>query len=380
MNIPSNSTLNNYFNTVKYNLWTVLSPLQKKVALVALVVFTGLVVFFVNYYFKVKERTAQIPKRLEKNRKFAEAQQAQEQPKGFILDENLSLTHPAFKVEGSAVSVNGKLVGQASSIGRRREMEDEHIIEQFAITIKGQQHIIKMLGVCDGHGGADASAYVKKNIITYMTRALEAHNQRGLTEEGIFNALKSCFKNLDQDYTGPDGEIPKDGTTAAVALTIEESVWIANVGDSRVVFVDEEGVATQVTEDMKPNIDRYLRKILRLGGWVSNLTGEYPGPARVNATLAVARAIGDKRVVGQEGKRCISPNPKITRYPLKDLEGSYLCVACDGLFEAMTTDELGNAIDKMRNAGDDVEVMARRLVTNALITSTDNVSVVIAQF
>ena len=129
--------------------------------------------------------------------------------------------------------------------------------------------------------------------------ALESNNQDGLTEEGIFKALHECFRKLDENYTGPDG------TTATVALLLDGKVWVANVGDSRTILV-KDGKAIQASEDAKPTMARYKKKIEKLGGEVIF--------NRVNGYLAVARAIGDKSVIGTTGQCCVSPSPIITTY------------------------------------------------------------------
>ena len=51
---------------------------------------------------------------------------------------------------------------------------------------------------------------------------------------GIWDALKACFLILDEDYEGDDG------TTATVAMILEDKIWIANVGDSRIILVKDE--------------------------------------------------------------------------------------------------------------------------------------------
>ena len=72
----------------------------------------------------------------------------------------------------------------------------------------------------------------------------------------------------------------------------------------------------KASEDAKPNIARYKKKIEKFGGTIGFIGGAY----RVNGNLALARAIGDRWVVGSNGECCISSNPKITCYSLKDFK------------------------------------------------------------
>lgn len=77
--------------------------------------------------------------------------------------------------------------------------------------------------------------FVKAQIKTYLINELESNNPATLNDEGIFIALKKCFKKLDADYHG------EGGTTATVAFIIKDEIWVANVGDSRTIFVKADG-------------------------------------------------------------------------------------------------------------------------------------------
>ena len=191
---------------------------------------------------------------------------------------------------------------------------------------------------------------------------MEKQCQNGLNDEGIFYALKECFKRLDEDFQGTAG------ATATVALILDGKVWVANVGDSRTILVKNDGTSRQASEDAKPDIPRYKRKIEKLGGFVSD------GLPRVNSRIAVARAIGDKDVIGSTGVCVMSPSPKITCFPL---DFDYAILACDGLYDVATTNEVGAAVVGTKN--ESAEMQAKRLVHAAieLCGSSDNVSVMV---
>jgi len=363
---------------------TSLTPLQQKVALVAITVFSLFVFWFLfGGYFKrtkgkVKETHTQANQsqrakkscaaRLADNRKDAEAQQAFELSKGFSLQPNGPLMTDIIGINSQQErdALGGKRVGLASCQGQRPTMEDQDLAIYSLFSIKDEKYFFDLFGVFDGHGGTAASAYVRDNILVYLTKALEDNNKEVLTEEGIFNALKECFKRLDADYKG------SDGTTATVALILEGHIWVANVGDSRTILVTEDKIV-QASEDAKPSMKRYAKKIEKLGGFVL--------ADRVNSTLATARAIGDKDILGKKGECCVSPHPKITCYPIKDFMKGYLVLASDGLYDVATTNEVGQAIQEMGRANESTRTMSQRLVSNAIIFAhaTDNVSVLVVK-
>ena len=300
-----------------------------------------------------------IQERLEKNRNYAQKQQQDEKAKGFAIvpgEIPAALTRRNSPLLGKSVNlIGGTNVGIASCQGSRPSMEDADLVTDGSINTKPDAYPFKLFGVFDGHGGAWASSFVKENLSDYLIKELESRCKDGLTEEGIFHSLKECCKKLHADYQG------FDGTTATIALIINDRLWVANVGDSRTILVNQDGTAIQASEDAKPAIKRYQAKIENLGGHVVL--------NRVNGFLAVARAIGDKNVLG------VVPDPKITDYPLNF---KYLVLACDGLYDVATTDEVGAAIKEMHDKGESPENMAKRLVQTAIQRgSSDNVSVIV---
>lgn len=324
-----------------------------------------------------KFNSTRILNKILKNRAFALAQQAQEKSKGFTVDNqpfpwSIKVKTPSYGMQVMPIQVvkgelNGRKFGIACCQGRRDDMEDNHIAEIHSFKVRDQQHPFEVYGVFDGHGGKTASKFVKSLLPHFLTKALETHNQEALTDDGIYQALQTCCKDLDRAYLGIGG------TTLIMYVIIKEKIWVANVGDSRAILVkDEEGV--QASEDAKPEMARYLKTILKLGGDVTFFDKAY----RVNGILSVARAIGDKYIVGETKECCISPNPKTAFYLIDDYKNGYLVIACDGLYNVATTNEVAHAIATMDKWGESVENMGSRLVYQAIKKgSGDNVTVIV---
>lgn len=273
------------------------------------------------------------------------------------------------KIDSKKHQFTGIEVGSSSCQGMRREMQDEHLVEEFSFTIGDQFHQAKVFAVFDGHGHSgddcEASTYVKINFVRYLEAALTANNEKKLTDEGIWKALKATFVLLDHDY--PE---TKDGTTASVALVLGDKVWVANAGDSRTILWDGEKVV-RMSADNKPENKKDLKTIKSLGGFVIN--------NRVGGSLSVSRAIGDKELkVCLRGKwrSFVSPECKITHYPLEQIQkDGFILLACDGLWDVASDKQASDAVATCISNGESVDEISKRLVYSAIKNSSSGKTV-----
>lgn len=235
--------------------------------------------------------------------------------------------------------------------GKRETMEDEHLATTFSIAIGKKTYPVSLFGVFDGHGGTQASKYLKANMVEYIKKYLERNET--LSDGAIFNALKLAFVDLDRHFTG------RDGSTACISILLDGNLWVANSGDTRAVL-NNGGETEQLSNDAKPDLKPFYKRVIKRGGKVVER-----GVARVNGTLAVAGAIGDHFLIGKEGYKCVSPRPKITKTPLSEIaENAELIIACDGLWDVCSSQQ---AVDS--------KLSARGLIHAAYMAgSTDNIS------
>lgn len=99
------------------------------------------------------------------------------------------------------------------------------------------------------------------------------------------------------------------------------------------------------------------------------------GVPRVNGAVAVSRAFGNIR------HRVIIPEPDLLEIDLTGDE-EFIIVACDGLWDVMTSKEVRTFVKKYMNKnGKRTKGISTALVDEALRRgSTDNVSVVFVEF
>jgi len=253
--------------------------------------------------------------------------------------------------------VPGYQVGVCHYIGRRPSMEDEHLATSFHLNIQGRDYPLQLFGVFDGHGGPQTSLYVKQNLQRKLQETLPRFCPNGLTEEGIWNALKMTFVELNKELPNH-----RAGSTATVALMLDGKLWTANVGDSRTIL--DNGI--QLSEDAKPNDPRYLKGIVNRGGVVFF--------NRINGNLGVGRAVGD-HMVG-----AVSARPKITVYPLATIQpGSHLILTCDGIYDVASTRQVAGAV--RAHAQESAMTLAKNIVYSAYqAQSGDNLSALVVKF
>lgn len=269
--------------------------------------------------------------------------------------------------------------GIACARGKREFMEDAHQIGRFEFMSARERVPVTIAGVYDGHGGSKASRAVSNNIIAKLKERLEQYNEFGVTEAGIWNALKLAMIDLDRMDL-----FYANGTTACTTLVIQDRIWTVNVGDSRAMLALHGDRSLQLSEDAKPQPpvlkvdgtyvnDKYTGTVLKRGGLSNN--GWSSGPLEYGS-LSTARAIGDHFHGG-----AISARGKITSYKLdQENVNSYLVVGCDGIFDVATTSQVAQLIEHQTqiNPGVTSEELAQEIVLGTYAAgSDDNLSVLV---
>ena len=132
----------------------------------------------------------------------------------------------------------------ATDIGRVREKNQDQAVT--AINLKDQ-----VLGlVCDGMGGHKAGEIASRVVENHVLTCFRA-NPPFLDDEEVENWLIDTvleahqivkrMANMDEDTKGM-------GTTVAIAVVIEDDVYLCHVGDSRIYLYDRHCLK-QVTKD-----------------------------------------------------------------------------------------------------------------------------------
>lgn len=226
------------------------------------------------------------------------------------------------------------------------------------------------LSVFDGHGGSYVSEYAKNNLVRNITS-----NQN--FKANIYRAIQQGFKKTHDELD--NRQSMHQGSTAVVAFVNDDTIYVANAGDSRAV-VSEGGKAIALSNDHKPTpgTDEY-RRIIVSGGKVINQImhngslvncGDrvHVETANGSYSLAMTRALGDKMCTAS-GVIC---SPEITDYKIT-AKTEFLIMASDGLWDVLENQDVVDMVSKnkqnLQSAAEFIVKKARQLGSNDDITA-----------
>lgn len=227
--------------------------------------------------------------------------------------------------------------------------------------------------VYDGHGGAKISDYAGKHLHKYITKRNE------YKEGNIIDAMKQAFLEMDEVMQNEETlKNEQAGSTAITMVIKEDRVFCANVGDSRAV-ASVKGVAEPLSSDHKPYLQEEFDRITAAGGWVDC--------NRVNGNLALSRALGD--FIFKRNDKIKPEEQMVTAYPDVQVrtitpEWEFIVLACDGIWDVMTNDEVVAFVRQNIAAGVDPEDICESIMMQCLAPDCqmaglgcDNMTVVI---
>jgi protein phosphatase 2C family protein 2/3 len=260
--------------------------------------------------------------------------------------------------------------GEHELQGSRPTMEDATIhLDKFEVR-GGGANPGSFYAVLDGHGGTETSQFAAQRLPELMLEQLQGNGS-------IRRALHKSIMQVDKEFLSSGQSSRAGSTLVAVVHDGAGLLTCANVGDSRAVLC-RNGKAVDLSTDQKPTRSDETARIIDAGGYV---TGN-----RTLGQLAVARALGDKDLK-EEIEGALIATPEIEQWALRK-EDEFVLVACDGLYDVMTSQE---AIDFVRDrlkrgaasyGASGLADICEQLTKEAVETrgSRDNVSVIVAIF
>eukprot|EP00754_Rhynchopus_humris_P041256 Rhum_TRINITY_DN24849_c0_g1::Rhum_TRINITY_DN24849_c0_g1_i1::g.180275::m.180275/K14803/PTC2_3; protein phosphatase PTC2/3 len=260
--------------------------------------------------------------------------------------------------------------------GWRKSMEDAHIAE-----LPGGKAGpgVGVYGVFDGHSGQEVAAYAAEHLLDALTAEPE------WKEGNLDAALAPAFLKLDAAMRAAGLQA---GSTATVVVVDhnKNKVHCANAGDSRAVM-SQGGKTVELSEDHKPNAPEEQKRIEAAGSNVQDAGGV----PRVNGQLAVSRGFGDFQYKGADSlpaeEQAVTSNPEIRTFDLTN-EIPYITVACDGIWDKLTSEQVVERLEKSvtgaENVGQITDVVKSTfdeiVAPRPSMLGSDNMSMIVVRF
>ncbi|KAA3481195.1 putative protein phosphatase 2C 42 [Gossypium australe] len=239
------------------------------------------------------------------------------------------------------------------------------------------------VGIYDGHGGPETARYVCDHLFKHF-RAIAAESQGVVTAETIQRAFRQTeegFTTLVSESWSTRPNIATVGTCCLVGVIHQHTLFIANLGDSRVVLGKKVGntggmAALQLSTEHNANIAAIRQELMELHPNDPQIVVLKHGVWRVKGIIQVSRSIGDVYMKHARYNRepingkfrlpepmnmpILSANPTIISHDLQPND-SFLIFASDGLWEHLSNEKAVDIVHSHPHAGS-----AKRLVKAAL--------------
>jgi serine/threonine protein phosphatase PrpC len=116
-----------------------------------------------------------------------------------------------------------------------------------------------------GHGGDEIAHLAAKHYPKILLEELQQNNF--VTP---FEAVQSSFEAVNQECKDFLDQLNmserKVGTTCVIGLINEDTLYVANVGDTRAVLSTKAGQVERLSKDHKPLLKEERERIRQLGG------------------------------------------------------------------------------------------------------------------
>ncbi|RZC50460.1 hypothetical protein C5167_018881 [Papaver somniferum] len=244
-------------------------------------------------------------------------------------------------------------------------LEDQSQIESFG----GDTTFV---GVYDGHGGPDTTFVVGDNLYRHFREISE--EARGVTSETI----RRAFLETEQGYTAIVDQLwdtrpnlATVGSCCLLGVVIQQTLYVANLGDSRVVLGRKVGntagvAAIQLSSEHNANMEEVRQELRELHPDDPQLVVEKHGVWRVKGIIQVSRSIGDLylkdnkynteqflgkfRLPKHMQKPVLSADPAVMSLPLQP-NNLFLIFASDGLWEHLSNEQAVEIVHRNPRAG-----------------------------
>lgn len=232
-----------------------------------------------------------------------------------------------------------------TDVGRKREVNQDYVY----VTDQPVGPFPNFLAVADGMGGHKAGDFASKYTVNTVLEELEK-TPLDKPEEILRNIVSIANHKL-IEVAATDVKLEGMGTTLVAGTIIGNTLYFANVGDSRLYLINEK--IRQISKDHS-----LVEEMVRLGGIKAEEAKNHPDKN------IITRAIGVKEDVEAD----------IYEYRLK--KGDVILMCTDGLSNMVEDEDMFDIVKGSRDVVETVEMLIEKANSNG---GRDNIGVVIAE-
>ena len=232
-----------------------------------------------------------------------------------------------------------------TDIGRKREVNQDYVY----VTDQPIGPFANLLVVADGMGGHKAGDFASKYTVNVLKEEIENTSLKE-PEEILRNVVSVANRKLIEG-AATDIKLEGMGTTLVVATVVGNTLYFANVGDSRLYLINDK--IRQLSKDHS-----LVEEMVRLGGIKAEEARNHPDKN------IITRAIGVKEDVEAD----------IYEYRLK--KGDIILMCTDGLSNMVEDEDMFDIVKGSRDVIEAVQMLIEKANSNG---GRDNIGVVVAE-
>lgn len=230
-------------------------------------------------------------------------------------------------------------------VGRKREVNQDYVF----VSNEPLGNLPNLLIVADGMGGHNAGDYASRFAVESLKEDL-IHSTEDGPEAMIRKAIQSANQKL-IEAARQDARLEGMGTTLVVATVIENTLYFANVGDSRLYLLHD--TIKQLSKDHS-----FVQEMVRLGGINAEEAKHHPDKN------IITRAVGAREKV------------EVDFFEYRLTKGDIIMMCTDGLSNMIEDEEMLVIVKSARDIVEAVERLVEKANDNG---GNDNIGVILAE-
>ncbi|MFI3115216.1 MAG: Stp1/IreP family PP2C-type Ser/Thr phosphatase [Clostridia bacterium] len=210
--------------------------------------------------------------------------------------------------------------------------------------------------LCDGMGGTNGGHIASKFASVEFIRDIKKLIRPDISDDDAKIILSKAVlgaNNIVYDMSSTDTNLAEMGTTLVGGFLIKDTVYIANVGDSRCYHISNNAIL-QVTKDHS-----LVQHLIDTGEISDEERETHPQKNYITRAIGIANEILSDM------------------YRFRFAQGEYILLCSDGLYNLVSDEEIKDVVASDRSLDEKCDILVQTANENG---GTDNITAVILEF